>query len=151
MGADGGFARPVKEEKARPGGNGYNHGSRFFPDPVHSILRFLLFCGVNILSLWVADELFRGISFDSTEALLLSGLVLGIVNTLLRPILVILTLPITVLTLGLFLLVINGITLFLVSRLVSGFEIAGFWTAVGIALVVSIVSFVLNHLLGLRK
>jgi putative membrane protein len=151
MGADGGFARPGKEEKARPGGNGYNHCSRSFPDPVHSILRFLLFCGVNILSLWVADELFRGISFDSTEALLLSGLVLGIVNTLLRPILVILTFPITVLTLGLFLLVINGITLFLVSRLVSGFEIAGFWTAVGIALVVSIVSFVLNHLLGLRK
>ena len=103
------------------------------------------------MSLWVAEELFGGISFDSTKALVLSGLVLGIVNTLLRPILVVLTLPITVLTLGLFLLIINGITLLVVARLVPGFEIAGFWTAVGIALIVSIVSFALNHLLGLRK
>ncbi len=118
---------------------------------MHSILRFLLFWGINTLSLWIADELFNGIAFDSTEALLLSGLLLGIVNTLLKPILVILTLPITVLTLGLFLLVINGLTLFVVARLVPGFEVAGFWTAVGIALVVSIVSFALNHLLGLRK
>ena len=116
-----------------------------------SILRFLLFLGINTLSLWIADELFDGIAFTSTEALLLSGLLLGIVNTLLRPILVVLTLPITVLTLGLFLLVINGLTLLLVAWLVPGFEIAGFWTAVGIALFVSIVSLALNHLLGLRK
>ena len=116
-----------------------------------SILHFLLFWGVNTLSLWVADELFQGISFDSTEALVLSGLLLGIVNTLLRPILVILTLPITILTLGLFRLLINGLTLFLVAKLVDGFQLAGFGTAIGIALVVSLISFVLNALLGLRE
>ena len=115
------------------------------------MVHFLLFWGVNTLSLWVADELFQGISFDSTEALVLSGLLLGIVNALLRPILVILTLPITILTLGLFLLLINGLTLFLVAKLVDGFQLAGFGTAIGIALAVSLISFVLNTLLGLRE
>lgn len=114
------------------------------------IIRFALFWGVNTLSLWVADELFDGIAFANTEALVLSGLVLAIVNTFLRPILVILTLPITVLTLGLFLLVINGLTLYLVASMVDGFRLTGFGTAVGIALAVSIISFALNALLGLR-
>jgi len=103
------------------------------------------------LSLWIADELFQGISVDSIEALVVSGLLLGIVNTLLKPILIILTFPITILTLGLFLLVINGLTLFLVANLVDGFRIAGFGTAIGIALAVSLFSFVLNALLGIRS
>lgn len=117
---------------------------------MNSILRFLLFWGVTTLSLWIADELFDGIAFGNTETLVLSGLVLGIVNTFLKPILVILTLPITVLTLGLFLLVINGLTLFLVAKLVDGFQLAGFGTAIGIALAVSVISFILNAVLGLR-
>ena len=139
------------EDCAPATAGGYNPLASIDRFTVHSVLRFILFWAVNTLSLWVAEHLFGGISFASTKALVLSGLVLGIVNTLLRPILVILTFPITVLTLGLFLLIINGITLLIVARLVPGFGIAGFWTAVGIALVVSIVSFVLNHLLGLRK
>ena len=114
------------------------------------LIRFLLFWGVNTLSLWIADELFDGIAFASTETLVLSGLVLGIVNTFLKPILVILTLPITVLTLGLFLLVINGLTLYLVAKLVDGFQLAGFGTAIGIALAVSVISFLLNAVLGRR-
>jgi putative membrane protein len=72
------------------------------------------------------------------------------VNTFVRPILVVLTLPITLLTLGLFLLVINGLTLFLTARMVDGFHLAGFGTAIGIALAVSIISYLLNSLLGLR-
>jgi putative membrane protein len=118
---------------------------------LHNVIRFLLFWGVNTLSLWVADELFDGIAFATIQTLVLSGLVLGIVNTFLKPILVVLTLPITVLTLGLFLLVINGLTLFLVAKLVDGFQLAGFGTAIGIALAVSIISFVLNAMLGLRR
>jgi putative membrane protein len=118
---------------------------------LHNVIRFLLFWGVNTLSLWVADELFDGIAFANTQTLVLAGLVLGIVNTFLKPILVILTLPITVLTLGLFLLVINGLTLFLVAKLVDGFHLAGFGTAIGIALAVSVISFFLNAMLGLRK
>ncbi|MCU0972850.1 MAG: phage holin family protein [Burkholderiales bacterium] len=118
---------------------------------MHNVIRFVLFWGVNTLSLWVADELFDGIAFATIQTLVLSGLVLGIVNTFLKPILVVLTLPITVLTLGLFLLVINGLTLFLVAKLVDGFQLAGFGTAIGIALAVSIISFVLNAMLGLRR
>jgi putative membrane protein len=118
---------------------------------LHNVIRFLLFWGVNTLSLWVADELFDGIAFANTQTLVLAGLVLGIVNTFLKPILVILTLPITVLTLGLFLLVINGLTLFLVAKLVDGFHLAGFGAAIGIALAVSVISFFLNAMLGLRK
>jgi putative membrane protein len=118
---------------------------------VQNVVRFLLFWGVNTLSLWIADELFDGIAFASTETLVLSGLVLGIVNTLLKPILVILTLPITVITLGLFLLVINGLTLLLVAKLVDGFQLDGFGTAIGIALAVSVISYLLNSLLGLRE
>lgn len=116
-----------------------------------TIIHFLIFWGVNTLSLWVADELFEGIRFASTEALVLSGLVLGLVNTFLRPILVVLTLPITILTLGLFLLVINGLTLYLTARMVSGFHLEGFGTAILIALAVSIISYLLSSLLGVRE
>lgn len=116
-----------------------------------TIVQFLLFWGVNTLCLWVADQLFEGISFSGLEALALAGLLLGLVNALVKPILVILTLPITVLTLGLFLLIINGFTLFIVAKLVPGFQIAGFWTAVGIALAVSILGFLINSLLGLER
>jgi putative membrane protein len=130
--------------------NGYNERPLQAFVPVKNIVRFLLFWGVNTLSLWVADELFDGIGFANTESLVLAGLVLGLVNTFVRPILVVLTLPITLLTLGLFLLVINGLTLFLTARMVDGFHLAGFGTAIGIALAVSIISYLLNSLLGLR-
>jgi putative membrane protein len=135
--------------RGRTGYNGLSHSS--IGVALHNVIRFLLFWGVNTLSLWVADELFDGIAFATIQTLVLSGLVLGIVNTFLKPILVVLTLPITVLTLGLFLLVINGLTLFLVAKLVDGFQLAGFGTAIGIALAVSIISFVLNAMLGLRR
>jgi putative membrane protein len=130
--------------------NGYNERPLQAFVSVKNIVRFLLFWGVNTLSLWVADELFDGIGFANTESLVLAGLVLGLVNTFVRPILVVLTLPITVLTLGLFLLVINGLTLFLTARMVDGFQLAGFGTAIGIALAVSVISYLLNSLLGLR-
>ncbi|MGH8631062.1 MAG: phage holin family protein, partial [Burkholderiales bacterium] len=66
----------------------------------HPVTRFLLFWGVNALSLWVADELFAGIAFDSLQALLISGLLLGLANAFVKPVLLLLTLPVTVLTFG---------------------------------------------------
>ena len=112
------------------------------------LLRFLAFWFVNALALWVADWLFPSVAFTSYTALLVSGLLFGIAQTVLKPILVLLTLPITILTLGLFLLVINALILLLVAWAVPGFSLAGFWAAVGVGLFVSIFSFVLNLVLA---
>lgn len=94
--------------------------------------------------LWVAAALVSGISFSSTGALLIAALVLGILNAVVRPILIVLTLPVTVVTLGLFLFVINAAMLKLASAIVDGFLVEGFWSAVFGALVLSLVSLVLN-------
>jgi len=72
---------------------------------------------------------------------------LGIVNTIIKPILVLLTLPLTILTLGLFLLVINGLMLWLVSALVRGFHVSGFWGAVFGSILISLVSWILSRIL----
>jgi len=115
---------------------------------VNPLLRFLAFWGVNTLSLWVADQIFDSIRFDDTGTLLVSGLLLGIINTFLKPVLLILTLPATILTLGLMLPILNGLLLLLVAWLVPGFRVDGFWYGVLVALFVSVFSFFLNSLLG---
>jgi putative membrane protein len=117
----------------------------------HPIARFLLFWGLNTLVLWVASELFASVRFDSWSALALSGLMFGLAHALLKPLLVVLTLPITVVTLGLFLLVVNALLLLLVAWLVPGFHVAGFWHAVLVGLFISVFSFILNQLIGIRR
>ena len=112
------------------------------------LLRFLVFWGLNILVLWVASELFSSIQFSSTSTLLVSGLLFGVAHAVLKPILVVLTLPVTVLTLGLFLIVINALILLFVAWIVPGFHVAGFWQAVLVALFISVFSFILNLLLA---
>jgi len=114
-------------------------------------VRFLVFWGVNTLSLWVADDLFDGISFLTPQSLFISGLMLGIVNTFLKPLLVILTLPLSIVTLGLFVLVINALMMLLVAWLVPGFIVAGFWSGFLVAIFVSVFSFILNSLIGFNK
>ncbi len=111
-------------------------------------LRFLAFWFVNALALWVADYLFASVTFDQLSTVIVSGLIFGIAQTVLKPVLVILTLPITAITLGLFLLVINAAILMLVAWLVPGFNIAGFQPAIGVGLFISIFSFILNMMLG---
>jgi len=115
------------------------------------IVRFLIFWGVNTLSLWVADELFSGISFQTLQSLFVAGLLLGIVNTFVRPLLVLLTLPLSVVTLGFFVLVINALMLLLVAWLVPGFVVAGFWSGFFVALFVSVLSFIVNSLIGINQ
>ena len=116
------------------------------------LVRFLMFWAVNTLALWVAGQVFNSVRFDGWQALLVAGLLFGIVNATLKPILVVLTAPITVLTLGLFLLVINALMLLLTVWLVPGFHLyGGFWRAVLIALFVSVFSFLINLLFGLAK
>jgi putative membrane protein len=117
----------------------------------HPVFRFFVFWGVNTLSLWVADDLFDGISFATTQSLLIAGLVLGVVNTVLKPLLLILTLPLSVLTLGIFVLVVNALMLLLVAWMVPGFIVDGFWSGFWVAIFVSVFSFILNALIGYNK
>ncbi len=92
--------------------------------------------------LWIATFFLSGLGFDSPATLIIAGLTLGLVNAFLRPVLVILTLPVTLITLGLFLLVINGAMVALVAHFLHGMHVANFTTALLAALIVSIVSFV---------
>lgn len=108
---------------------------------------FLLRAAITALGLWVASELLSGITFDAPSKLILAAVVLGVVNAVVRPLAFILTLPITVLTLGLFLLVLNAGMVGLVAWLVPGFEVSGFWTAVGAALI-SLVSWAASSAIG---
>ena len=101
---------------------------------------FILRVLIAALGLWLATELLGGISVETPTSLILAALLLGVVNAIVRPIVVLLTLPATLLTLGLFLLVINAAMLGLVAYFLPGFSIAGFWDAFWAAIIVSIVS-----------
>ncbi|MDX9750431.1 MAG: phage holin family protein [Flavobacteriales bacterium] len=105
---------------------------------------------ISTIAVLVADLLLRGVSLgdmDTTQGLLtalLTAAVLGLLNNLLKPVLVFLTLPATLVTLGLFLLVINAVIVLIAARIVPGFEVGSFWWALGFSLVVSLVQSVLN-------
>jgi putative membrane protein len=103
---------------------------------------------IAALGLWLATEWVGGVRLDTATTLILAGLLLGIVNAVVRPVILILTLPLTFLTLGFFLLVINAAMLGLVALLLSGFQISGFWTAVGASLIVSLTGWVAAGLIG---
>jgi len=109
---------------------------------------FLVRLVVAALGLWVADMLLPGIAITGTGALIVSALLLGIVNAVIRPILLIITLPLTVVTLGLFILVVNGISLGLVAWLVPGFHIDGLFSATIGAVIVSLVSWAASSFVG---
>ena len=111
-----------------------------------NLLGFFIQWGITSLCLWVASLVFKDIRFSSTSALIISALLLGFANAVLRPLLVILTLPLTLLTLGFFLLVINALMLLLVAKIVKGFEISGFWTAFFASMFISILSMALGTL-----
>jgi len=110
--------------------------------------RFLLHWAVTAISLWVASEVFTGLRFADGSALIVSALVLGFANAIVRPLLIILTLPLTLVTLGLFLLVINAAVLQLVSALVTGFTIDGFGTAFLASIFISVTSFFIGAIAG---
>ena len=102
---------------------------------------------VNAAAIWVAAAIFDGITYSSLTNLLLTGLVLGVVNFLVRPVVKILTLPITIVTLGLWLIVVNAAMLLLTSWLVSGFAVSGLLTALGGAVVIGAVNWVLSGIM----
>lgn len=105
---------------------------------------FLLHWAITAFGLWVASHVFRGLRFEGGGALVVAALLLGLANAVVRPLLVLLTLPLTLLTFGLFLLVINALVLMLVAALVRGFHLDGFWTAFWASIFMSLLSLVLG-------
>ena len=108
---------------------------------------FLIHWAIMSLSLWVASALFSGIKFSNKSSLLISALVLGFVNAVLRPILLILTFPLTIVTLGFFILVVNALMIMLVAKLVNGFKLSGFWTALFVSIFIALFTLVIEHFL----
>ena len=109
---------------------------------------FLLHWAITAFGLWVASHVFRGLRFGNPGALAVAALLLGLANAIVRPLLVLLTLPLTLITFGLFLLVINALMLMLVARLVNGFHLSGFWTAFWASIFMSLLSMILGVVLG---
>jgi putative membrane protein len=106
---------------------------------------FLIRWVISAVSLFVTAKLVPGIRVEDFGVALLAAIVLGAINAFVRPILILLTLPITILTLGLFIFVINALSFYLASYFIKGFEIESFFAALLGSLVVSIVSGILNH------
>ncbi len=111
------------------------------------LTRILLTWFINAVAVYATATFVPDITVKSIWSALLAALVLGLVNTFVRPILMLLSLPLIVATLGLFLLVINALMLLLASALLPGFEVKGFFTAILGATLISLVSFVLGSVL----
>ncbi len=111
---------------------------------------FIIRLLIVALGLWLASELVPGIEVKGVGTLLGAALLLGIVNAVVRPVLIILTLPATIFTLGLFLLVINAAMLGLVAWMFDNFTIAGFWPALFGSIVVSITGWLASYFIGPR-
>jgi len=111
------------------------------------ILKWVL----NSVALFFVMKLMSGIQIDRFQELLLATLVIGLLNAFLRPIIILLTLPVTVMTLGLFTFVINGLIFYLAAHLVPGFHVAGFGSAIVAALLYSLLSFILNMAFGTKQ
>lgn len=116
-----------------------------------TIKRFLQGWAINTLAVLVAAFILPGISYADGGSLLLASLLLGVLNAFVRPLLMFLALPLLIVTMGLFMLVINALMLMLVSGVVHGFEVRTFGWAVLGALIISVVSLVLNTIAGLNK
>ncbi len=116
------------------------------------MMKLLLVWLINAAALFALPYIFKSIQIDTFTTALIVALILSIVNTIIRPILFVLTLPITVLSLGLFIFVLNGLLFWMVASFVKGFTIAGFWPAVFGAIVYSLISWAAtSFILGGKK
>jgi putative membrane protein len=108
------------------------------------MIGFLIKWIINAIAILIVTYIIKGIEVASPVVALVAAFVLGIINAFVRPILIIITLPINVLTLGIFTLFINGFLFYLVSKIVKGLVITGFWPAFIGAIIVSVISFLLS-------
>jgi putative membrane protein len=113
-----------------------------------NLIPFLLHWAITALALWVSSRLFKGLKFDNAGSLIISALLLGLANALVKPLLIILTLPLTLVTFGLFILVINALMILLVAWIVKGFKVSGFWTAFFAAIFISLLSVLMGALVS---
>lgn len=111
---------------------------------LQSLTPFLLHWGITALALWAASLIFKGLKFENAGSLVISALLLGFANAIVKPVLIVLTLPLTLVTFGLFVLVINALMILLVARLVKGFQVASFWTAFFAGIFVSVLSILMG-------
>ena len=105
------------------------------------IIRLLIL----IVAIYVASYLLPGVRIDSINSLLVVAVVLGLVNAFIKPILILLTLPLTIVTLGIFLLILNGLLVLFVDMVVPGFRVESFFSAILFSIVVSIISWLLSR------
>lgn len=110
-------------------------------------MRLLLVWILNAIALIAVAYLYPGVQLQDWKAAAIAALVLGLVNTLVKPVLVLLTLPVTIVTLGLFLLVLNALLFWAVASLVPGFHVTGFWAAVLGAILYSVIGWLLSMLI----
>jgi putative membrane protein len=113
-------------------------------------MRFLIRVLINAAAIVVAAHVIRGIEVADLTSALVAGLVLGLINAVIRPVLLVLTFPLTLLTLGLFIFILNAFCLWLTAALVRGFTIHGFWAGLLGALFISIISWLLTAFVGGR-
>ena len=111
------------------------------------MLRFILQAVVTALGLWLAAYLVPGVEFLSTGSLIAAAVLLGLVNAIVRPVLVFVTFPLTVVTFGLFLLVVNAATIGIVASFLGGFVVDGLWAGVGAAIVTGVVSWIAGSII----
>ena len=111
------------------------------------MIRFIVQALVTMAGLWLSAQVVPGVDFTNTGSLIAAAIILGVVNAIVRPIMVVLTFPITVVTLGLFLLVVNAATIGLTAVLLNGFVVNGFWAGIGAAVVTGAVSWVAGSLI----
>jgi len=109
-------------------------------------VRLIIALAINAAALWVADALFDGVRIDGATAFIIGAAVLGVANAILKPILAILTLPLILITLGLFYLLINIAMVWLAEVITPDFVINGFWAYVGTVIVVWVVNWIGHHL-----
>lgn len=110
------------------------------------MVRFILQAVVTALGLWLASAIVPGVAVTNTGSLIAAAVLLGVVNAVVRPILVFLTFPLTLITFGLFLLVVNAATIGLVALLLEGFVVDGLWPGIGAAVVTGLVSWAAGSL-----
>jgi putative membrane protein len=111
---------------------------------------FIIKVLITAVAVYLAAYLLPGVTITNIQTTIIVALVLALLNTFIKPILIILTIPITILTLGLFLLVINALMVKWAAGLVNGFHVDGWWSALLVSLIVTIVSYILNGIIGDR-
>jgi putative membrane protein len=115
------------------------------------LTRFLLRWFVSSLGLWVAAGLLGSITYQNGTAIVVAGLVLALINTVLKPIIIILSLPAILLTLGLFMIIINGLTVWLASKLYAPLHVSNFFAAILAGMIIGLVNYLVTAILEERN